>query len=295
MSIGKRPEKREQDLWVPTQDLARAPGHPFYRALNKLLREEQFDRHVEELCAPHYGEGGRPSIPPGTYFRMLFVGYFEGLDSQRGIAWRCADSLSLREFLGLDLRDRSPEHSSLTRIRQRLPLELHQEVFSFVVGIAMRRGLLKGKRAGIDSTILEANAAMKSITRKDSGEAWKEYVRRLAAEEKDGDEPPDDQETRRFDRKRKGKRVSNKDWESKTDPDAGIARMKDGRTRLSYKAEHAVDLDSDIVLAAYVTSGHHADPATVMDTLTEAQAVLVANDESAVIEDLVLDKGYHKA
>jgi len=234
------------------------------------------------------GGAGRPSIPPGVYFRMLFVGYFEGLGSQRGIGWRCADSLSLRELLGLEPRDRSPDrspdHSSVTRLQQRLLLEVHQEVFRMVVEIAMRRGLLRGRRIGIDSSFLEANAAMKSIARKDSGEAWKEYVRGLASEEQDREEPPDDQATRRFDRKRRGKRDSNRDWQSKTDPDAGIMRMKDGRTRLSCKSEHAVDLDSDLVLATQVAPSHHGDTATELDTLTEALAVVVTMGDELAVE-----------
>src|SRR5690606_33380059 len=188
--------------------------------------------------------------------RMLLVGYFEGIDSQRGIAWRCADSRSLQEFLGLSPTETSPEHSSLTRVRKRLPLELHQEVFAFVVKVAKAKGLVQGKTLAVDSTALEANAAMKGIVRRDTGANWKQYVRGLAEEA--GIENPSDDELRRFDRNRRGKKVSNQDWQSPTDPDARIAKMKDGRTRLAYKAQHAIDLETEIVTAATV---HHADAA----------------------------------
>src|SRR4029079_13053173 len=206
------------------------------------------DAYVEGLCEPLYRDGGRPSVPPGVFFRMLFVGYFEGIDSQRGIAWRCSDSMSLRSFLGLLPTEASPEHSSLTVIRKRLPKELIEQVFSFVLKLALEKKLVKGKTVGVDSTTLEANAAMKSIVRRDGGDTWKQYLTKLAKEA--GIEDPTDAELRRFDRKRKGKKTSNDDWKSPTDPDARITKMKDGTTHLAYKAEHAVDLDTNIVIAA---------------------------------------------
>jgi len=172
MALGRRGGV-EEGLWVPTTELPRSPGHPFYERVNQVLREAGFDRFVEELCRAHYATAqGRPSIPPGTYFRMVMVGYFEGINSQRGIAWRCSDSLALREFLGLAMSERVPDHSSLTVIRQRLPLELHEQVFAFVLRILIERGLYKGKTLAVDATMLEANAAMKSIVRRDSGEGW---------------------------------------------------------------------------------------------------------------------------
>lgn len=293
MALGKRRDK-QQELLIPTTELPRSPGHPFYRSLNKLLAAAGFDRFAEELCAAHYADGvGRPSIPPGVYFRMLLVGYFEGIDSQRGIAWRCADSRSLQEFLGLLATERSPEHSSLTRVRQRLPLDVHQEVFAFVVKVAKDKGLVKGKALAVDSTTLEANAAMKSIVRKDTGKGWKDYVRGLAEEE--GIEDPSDDDLRRFDRDRGGKKTSNKDWQSPSDPDARITKMKDGRTHLAYKAQHAIDADTEIVVAATI---HHAD-ASDGDILKEAVAetcgVLTSAGHDEVYEEVVADKGYHKA
>ena len=279
---------------VPTSALPRSPGHPFYVALNALLSDAQFDNYVEDLCAPLYREGGRPSIPPGVYFRMLFVGYFEGIDSQRGIAWRCSDSLSLRSFLGLKPTETTPDHSSLTIIRQRLPKELIEQVFSFVLKLAFEKKMLKGKSIGIDSTTLEANAAMKSIVRKDGGATWKAYLRQLAKEA--GIDDPSDAELRRFDRKRKGKKTSNDDWESPSDPDARITKMKDGTTDLAYKAENAVDLDSEIIVAADVTPANEADSETGKDTVVDAQGNLNdATDQLCTIVEVVADKGYHKA
>jgi hypothetical protein len=226
------------------------------------------------------------------YFRMLFVGYFEGITSQRGIAWRCQDSLSIRDFLGLGPTDRSPEHSSMTVIRKRLPFEIFEAVFRFVLECAQEHGLLKGKTVAVDATFLEANAAMKSIVRRDTGENWGEYIKRLAEEE--GVEDPSDDDARRLDRKRK-KSVSNDDWESKTDPDSRIAKMKDGRTHLAYKAEHAVDLDTDIVVAASIYRADHSDYDSAANTLDDANDHLAAVDKDLAIEEVVADKGYQKA
>ena len=292
MALGRRKGKQES-LWVPGKDLPRSMGHPFYSALEKVLVAGEFDRVVEDLCAEHYAKRqGRPSIPPGMYFRMLFVGYFEGITSQRGIAWRCQDSLSIRDFLGLGSTERSPDHSSMTVIRKRLPFEIFEAVFRFVLECAKEHGLLHGKTVAVDATYLEANAAMKSIVRRDTGESWGEYIKRLAEEE--GVENPSDDDARRLDRKRK-KTVSNEDWESKTDPDSRIAKMKDGRTHLAYKAEHAVDLDTDIVVAASIYRADHSDYDSAANTLDDANDHLAAADKDLAIEEVVADKGYNKA
>jgi transposase len=293
MVLGRRREQFQQELMVPTSSLPRSPGHPFYVALNKLLAESKFDAYVEGLCESLYREGGRPSIPPGVFFRMLFIGYFEGIDSQRGIAWRCSDSLSLRSFLGLKPTESAPDHSSLTIIRQRLPKELIDQVFAFVLQIAFEKKLLKGKSIGVDATTLEANAAMKSIVRRDSGATWKEYLTKLAKES--GIEEPTDDQLRQFDRTRKGKKTSNDDWQSPSDPDARITKMKDGTTGLGYKAEHAVDLDTDVVVAADVKPATEADGETVKETVVDAQANLnEATKQERSISEIVADKGYHK-
>jgi transposase len=293
MAMGRRRAK-QGDLWVPTQELPHSPGHPFYRKLNAVLAEAGFDAFVEELCQPHYAKHqGRPSIPPGTYFRMLFVGYFEGLDSQRGIAWRCSDSRSLQEFLGCLPTQTTPDHSSLTVIRQRLPEVVHEQVFAFVLALAGKHGLLKGTTVATDATFLEANAAMKSIERKDTREDYKEYLRRLAQEA--GIEDPSDEELRRFDKKRPNKKVSNEEWQSGTDPDSRIAKMKDGTTHLAYKAEHVVDLDTNLILSAEIYHADQGDAETLVPSVATAQLNMVRAGSEAEIAEAVADKGYHKA
>ena len=292
MALGKRTPK-QPDLWLATTELPTAPGHPFYQKLNALLDEAGFDPFVEDLCQPYYADGvGRPGIPPGVYFRMLFIGYFEGLDSQRGIAWRCADSRSLQTFLGYLPTEATPDHSSLTQVRQRLPEVVHEQVFAFVLRIADAKGLLKGKTVAVDATTLEANAAMKALRRQDTGDDWKEYLKKLAAEA--GIENPTDEELRRFDRQRKGKKVSNAEWASPADPDSRIAKMKDGTTHLADKAEHVVDLGSSLVLAAEVYHADQADSATLLESVTTAQINLARAESEAAIEEVVTDKGYHK-
>jgi transposase len=293
MALGRR-EGSDREMWIATNRLARSPGHPFYERLNRVLSEAGFDRFAEEQCKPFYAAGqGRPSIPPGVYFRMLMVGYFEGIDSQRGIAWRCTDSLALREFLGVGLGDRVPDHSSLTVIRQRLALELHEEVFVFVLRVLAQKGVLRGKTIGVDATTLEANAAMKSIVRRDTGESWREYIRGLAAEE--GVDDPSDDDARRMDRGRKKKRVSNEDWASPSDPEGRITKLKDGRTRLGYKAEHVVDLETEAVLAATIYPGDASDGETFVDSISRSQENVARAESEGFAEEVVADKGYHKA
>ena len=292
MALGKRMDE-QQEMWVATTSLPKSKGHVFYRKLNEVFAEAGFDRMAEKLCRPHYHSHiGRPSIPPGVYFRMLLVGYFEGIGSQRGIAWRCADSLSLREFLGVPLTEDTPDHSSLTRVRDRLPLEVHAAVFEWALRLLAEKGLLPGKTAAIDSTFLEANAAMKSIVRRDTGEDWNDYLRRLLKEQQ-GVESPTDEELRRFDRTRKDKRVSNEEWVSKTDPESRIAKMKNGETHLAYKAEHVIDLDTEVVLAASIRPADEADVDTMVDSLIEASVHLTEAGVDVEIEEAVADKGYH--
>jgi transposase len=290
MSLGRR-KAQQNDLFIPTAELVTGPGHPFYRKLNQVLAQAGFDDFAEKLCAPYYKEGGRPSIPPGTYFRMLLIGYFEGLDSQRGIAWRCADSLALRAFLDVPLTEATPVHASMTIIRQRLPESVFDALFRFVLGVLEEHGLVRGKTLGIDATTLEANAAMKSIVRKDTGADWKEYLRQLAKAE--GLENPSEEDLRRLDRNRPEKKVSNQQWQSPTDPDSRITKMKDGRTHLAYKAEHAVDLESEAIVAAVVTFADRSDPETAPLSLSLAEANLVLAGSTAAVEEAVLDKGYH--
>lgn len=300
MSMKKRKGERQPDLWVASTELARSPGHPFYERLNRVLGEAGFDAFVEQECARFYSESnGRPSIPPGVYFRMLLLGYFEGLESEREIDWRCADSLSLRTFLGYDLAQRTPDHSTLCRIRQRLDLETHNSVFTFVLKVLAEKGLLKGKTIGIDATTMEANAAMKSIARRDNGKSYEEYLVSLAKES--GIETPTRADLARIDRKRK-KKASNDDWQNPHDPDAEITKMKDGRTHLAHKIEHAVDMDGGAVLAVTVQPGARGDTQSLPETMTAAlenAQELLADARSAPhvadqpLAELVADKGYH--
>lgn len=292
MGMGRRRQQRQEAFWIPADALPETPRHVFYEKLNRLLAEADFDRFVEELCEPYYSaaqESGRRSIPPGVYFRMLLIGYFEGIDSQRGIAWRCADSRSLGSFLGYRAAEATPDHSSLTRIRDRLPLSVHEQG---VLVIAEGRGLLSGKTVAVDSTTLEANAAMKSIVRRDTREDWREFVGRLAAEA--GVEIEDEKGLRRFDKKRKDKKVSNAEWKSSTDEDARIIKMKDGRTRLGYKAEHAIDLESELIVEATVHHGTQSDAETLVGSVMKGQINLIRSGSEASIEEVVADAGYHK-
>ena len=240
MAIGKRGKGRQQELFVAASEI-RALGNPFYRALNRLLEEEGFDEFAEETCREFYAEKrGRPGIPPGVYFRMLLVGYLEGIGSERGIAWRCGDSISLREFLGYGLERNPPEHSGLSKTRKRLSVEAHAAVFSRVLEVVQASGLLSGKTLGVDSTTLEANAAMRSIVRRDDGKGYEEWLEEVARAS--GIETPTRQDLAKLDRKRP-KKGSNREWAHPHDPEARITKMKDGRTGLAHKFEQAVDME----------------------------------------------------
>jgi transposase len=291
MAMGKR-EGRQSGLWLATQDLARSPGHPFYERLNRLLAKYGFDSFVEEQCQSFYAERmGRPSLPPAVYFRLLLIGYFEGIDSERGIAWRVADSLALRDFLGLLLSDQTPDHSTISRTRRLLAVETHQEVFSWVLKRLAEHGLLKGKTLGVDATTLEANAAMKSIVRRDSGESYTEYLQHLS--EESGEPTLSRAELARRDKKRKGK-ASNDDWTNPQDPDAKITKMKNGSTHLAHKAEHAVDLETGAVVAVTIQPADRGDTQSLEITVAEALENLeAATGQSETLCELVADRGYH--
>src|SRR3954454_14731186 len=294
MALGRQGE-RQADLMIGWAELPRSPGHAFYDRLQAVLVEAGFDRFAETECAPYYaGKRGRPSLPPGRYFRMLLVGYFEGIDSERGLEWRCADSLSLREFLRLGDREPVPDHSWLSRTRARLPLEAHDAVFTWVLQRLGERGLVKGERIGVDASTVEANAALRAIVRRDSGEGYREMLVRMAKES--GIETPTAEDLIRLDRKRKGKTLSNAEWESPTDPDARIAKLKDGRTHLAYKPEHALDLDTGAVVAAEMHLADQGDTTTLTDTLESAARHLAAVEAAPSAEapaEMVADKGYH--
>src|SRR6266403_3664224 len=258
MAMGKRKRKlRQQSMWIATQELPRSASHPFYKRLNRILEQTGFDEYVEQLCESFYAPTmGRPSLAPGMYFRLLMLGYFEGIDSERGIAWRAADSLSVREFLGLELDEAPPDHSTISRTRRLIDLETHQAVFASILERLSKAGLVKGKTIGIDATTLEANAALRSIVRRDTGETYDEFLTRLA--KASGIDTPTREDLVRLDRKRK-KRTSNKEWKSPGDGDARIAKMKDGRTHLAHKAEHAVDMDTGAIVAVTLQAADQGD------------------------------------
>jgi transposase len=306
MAMGTRKHRqRQEELWVTHAELPTAPGHPFYKHLNELLDREKFDEFAEKECASFYADkNGRPSLTPGTYFRSLLIGYFEGIDSERGIAWRAADSLALRQFLQIGLDEKTPDHSTISRTRRLIDVETHRRVFGWVLGVLADRGLLKGKVVGVDATNLEANAAMRSIVRRDNGQRYEKFLTGLA--KKSGIVTPTREDLARLDRKRK-KKTSNQEWKSSTDPDARITKMKDGSTHMAHKAEHAVDMESGAVIALTLQGADQGDTTTIHETLAEAgEAVAELIEREAKqapeakpqvhvngITEIVTDKGYH--
>ena len=288
----KRKRNRQTSMWVATSDLPRSAGHPFYERLNRVLDDASFDAFVEAQCAPFYADDiGRPSLAPGRYVRLLLLGYFEGLDSERAIAWRAADSLSIRQFLDLELHEAPPDHSTLSRTRRLIDVETHQAVFTWVLHRLADADLVHGRTIGIDATTLEANAAMRSIVRRDTGEAYEAWLTRLAAAS--GIATPTRAELARFDRKRK-KKGSNDDWTHPHDPDAKITKMKDGRTHLAHTAEQVVDLDTGAIVGVTVQDADDGDTTTMVETLiTAAEQVEAVLPAGAGIAEVVGDKGYH--
>ncbi len=290
MAMGTRRRRaRQSTMWVATADLPKSAGHPFYERLNRTLDEAGFDAFVEAQCAAFYADGvGRPSLAPGRYFRLL-LGYFEGLDSERAIAWRAADSLSIREFLDFALHEAPPDHSTLSRTRRLIDLETHQAVFTWVLQRLADAHLVQGYTIGIDATTLEANAAMRSIVRRDTGEGYDAWLTRLA--EASGIATPTRAELARFDRTRK-KKGSNDHWTNPHDPDAKITKMKDGRTHLAHTAEHAVDLETGAIVGVTVQDADEGDTTTMVETLITTAEQVEAVGAAGIVE-VVGDKGYH--
>jgi transposase len=293
MAMAKRKYRRRQTaMWIATSDLPTTAAHPFYDRLNQILDDAGFDAHVEALCARFYAPTmGRPGLAPGRYFRLLLVGYFEGLDAERAIAWRAADSFALRHFLGLELPDAPPDHSTISRTRRLIDLETHRAVFTWILQRLADAGLVKGQTIGIDATTLEANAALRSIVRRDTGDTYQEFLTQLA--QASGIETPTREDLARIDRKR-AKKGSNDDWTHPHDPDAKITKMKDHRTHLAHKAEHAVDLETGAVVAVTVQDADEGDTATSIETLIEAaEQIETVVPDSEGPEEVVADKGYH--
>ncbi len=301
MSLGKRgPDEKQERIWIEAARLATPAGHPFYERLNRLLSKRGFDAFAELACESFYAKVGRPGLPPGVYFRALLVGYFEGIDSERGIAWRTADSLALRSFLGFELGQSTPDHSTISRTRRLIDVETHRKVFLWALGMLAEEGLLKGNTISVDGTTLEANAALRSIVRRDNGQGYDDFLKGLA--EESGIETPTREQLAKLDRKRK-KKGNNDDWKNPHDPDAQITKMKDGRTHLAHKAEHAVDLETGAVLAVTLQPATAGDTNTLHETLAQCGEHIreVAADTDNKAEqlnpegpaELVLDKGYH--
>lgn len=300
MAMGKK-RARQQDLWIAADELPKSGGHFFYNRVNGILQKEGFDAFAEKECRRFYKSEvmGRPSMAPGVYFRMLLIGYFEGIDSERGIAWRCADSMSLKSFLGYGLADATPDHTTVSRTRRLIDLETHGRVFTWILSVLTGKGLIDGKTIGVDATTLEANAAMRSIVRRDTGESYAEYLKGLA--KASGIDTPTQEDLARMDRKR-SKKTSNEDWEHPDDPDAKIAKMKDGSTHLAHKVEHAVDMETGAVVALTLQEANIGDTTTIQNTLIAAAEQieqLTANPETAkelrdnMLAEVVADKGYH--
>jgi transposase len=300
MAMGRRRAARQESMWVASSALPAAPAHPFYERLNEILARAGFDAFVEAQCRGFYADRmGRPSLAPGVYFRLLLIGYFEGIDSERGIAWRVADSMALRSFLGFALTDATPDHSTLSRNRRLIDGETHQAVFAWVLQRLAQAKLLEARTLGVDATTLEANAALRSIVRRDTGESYSEFLTRLA--QASGIATPTREDLARIDRERRNK-GSNDDWEHPYDPDARITKMKDGRTHLAHKAEHAVDLATGAIVAVTLQPADRGDTQSLGETLqragenlTAVMADAAATDALAprVIQEVVADKGYH--
>ena len=304
MAMGRRRKRvRQEGLWTPTAALPGSASHPFYQRLNQILDEKKFDEYVEEICKDFYAdEVGRPGVAPGIYFRLLMVGYFEGIDSERGIAWRASDSLSIRSFVRIALDESVPDHSTISRTRRLMDVETHQAVFQWVLQVLAEKKLLRGTTIGVDATTLEANAALRSIVRRDTGERYEEFLTRLA--KGSGIETPTREQLAKLDRKRP-KKGSNEDWKHPHDPDARITKMTDGRTHLAHKAEHAVDMETGAIVAVTLHGADEGDTATIQGTVAEAGeriATIVADaeDDEAVKQvsadgprEVVTDKGYH--
>lgn len=296
MAMGKRTREQQSTMWVAVSDLPQSVSHPFYAKLNQLLAAQGFDDFVETQCRAFYADTmGRPSLAPGHYFRLLLIGYFEGLDSERGIAWRAADSLGIRAFLGLALTEAAPDHSTISRTRRLIDLDTHQTVFTWVLQCLGSAGLVQGKTIAIDATTLEANAALRSIVRRDTGETYHDFLTKLA--QASGIATPTRADLAKLDRKRK-KKGSNDDWTHPHDPDARITKMKDGRTHLAHKAEHAVDLATGAIVSVTLQGADQGDTTTLQTTLSDAIEQLVAvavvtDDGVRTGEELVADKGYH--
>ena len=296
----KKDAEQQQTIWIATSELATTPANTFYQKVDRALESFCFGQSVRALCEPFYdndaSKGGRPGIDPEVYFKMLLIGFFENIASERGIATRCADSFSIREFLHYSLIEQTPDHSSLSVIRKRLSADVYRAVFALVLDALKQKKLLKGKRIAIDASTLEANAALRSLEHRLTGDAYCEYVKKLA--EAAGIDTTDAAAVRRFDKKREGRTTSNKDWFNPHDPDAKVGRTKRGATRMIYKPEHIVDLDTGAILDVDIRPGDEHDTADLAERIVAAEErlnqAIGEESDTATFEIAVGDKGYYK-
>jgi len=294
--FGRKEKAAQPEFWVATQQVAKSPKSTFYSKLDETLESFDFAAQVREACAPAYQQTGtgRPGIDPVVYLKMIMVGFFEDLPSERAIAARCADSMSIRAFLNYELDEKTPDHSSFTIIRQRLGLDIYERIFTLTLQALREHGLLRGKNLGIDSSVIEANASLRALVHRNTEEQYWDYVKRLAAE--NGIDPDDAAAVRKFDRHRPGK-GSNQEWVNPNDPDAKIGRTKDGATDMIYKPEAVVDLDTGAIVQAQVHAGDQADHKEMATRVLEAQQnINQATGEkldTLTVNSVTSDKGYY--
>jgi transposase len=287
----------QPELWVPACKLQRGPTAPFWDRFQAFLSELKFDDRVRALCAKHYTMSGpgHPGVDPAVYFKMLLIGFFENIPSERALELRCADSLSIREFLGYEVTERTPDHSTLSRIRKRLPTTVYDEVFAIVLPTLDELGLIQATNLGMDTSVIDANASKRALHNRFSGEQYRAYVKNLAREA--GVDTEDPAAVSRFDKNRPGRKTSNKEWQNPHDPDAKIGPTKHGGSRMIYKPEHLVDMDTGAILDARVLFGDQADSADLTDRFIAAEqraaAVLMPEDMDLPVESVTNDTGYH--
>ena len=297
----KDPKALQADLWIQPGELARGPKDGFYSKLHDVLEGMDFTGQIHRLCEVHYkagmGGGGRPPTDPAVIFKMMMVGFLEGIGSGRGIAARCADSLTIRRFLGYALTEETPDHSSLSVFRSRLPDTVFQAAHEVVLDGLRAHGLLKGRHLGIDSSVIEANASLSGLVQRNTEKSYWDYVKELAKEA--GVDPDDPAAVARFDRKREGRKTSNKEWYNPHDPDAKVGRTKDGACDMIHKPEHIVDLESGAVIAAEVRFGDAGDTEDLSTRILEAVELVEEIHGQDHVEgasrvlDLTGDKGFH--
>src|SRR5229473_2729999 len=286
----------QPEFWIVADQVVTSAQSGFYAKLEQTLESFGFAAKVRALCAPTYDKSGlgRPGIDPVVYLKMIMVGFFEDLPSERAIAARCADSMSIRAFLNYELDEKTPDHSSFTVIRQRLGLDIYERIFTLTLQALRAHGLLRGKHLGIDSSVIEANASLRALVHRNTEEQYWDYVKRLAAEQ--GIDPEDAAAVRRFDRHRPGK-GSNQEWQNPHDPDAKIGRTKDGATDMIYKPEAVVDLDTGAIVQADVHPGDQADHKEMATRVLEAQQTINQACEQPLdtltATSVTSDKGYY--